>query len=349
MTGGAAAGRGYPAAMRGAALACSALVALACAPRAPAPAASAPAERRVTRIALGTLVEVVVRDPDATRAHAAIEDAFAEVERLESLLSEWRPTSEISRLNDAAGGDAVAVSPETLALLARAVAISRDTQGAFDPTVLPLVRLWGFAGGEPRIPGDAEIAGALPRVGIDGLVLDPEAGTARLERPGAAIGLGAIGKGFIADRVAGRLRAAGVPAAMIQASGDFAFYGGTRERPWPIAIEDPDRPGETIAEFELLAGGVSTSAPTYRYGEVDGVRFHHLIDPATGRPAHGARSVTVVADEATLSDAYSTAAFVMGARGPEFVAARPWLRGAIVLEDGTRWASPALEVRWREP
>lgn len=324
---------------------------MACTPCAsiPALASDGAPERRVTRIALGTLVEIVVRDADAARAHAAIEDGFAEVERLEAMLSEWRPTSEISRLNDAAGGEAVAVSAETFALLVRATAISRDTLGAFDPTVLPLVRLWGFGGGEPRIPRDAEIAGALPRVGIDGLVLDARARTARLARPGAALGLGAIGKGFVADRVAAGLRAAGVPAAMVQAAGDFACYGGTAGRPWPIGIEGPDHPGTTIAEFELLAGGVSTSAPTYRYGEVNGVRFHHLIDPATGRPAHGARSVTIVAEEATLSDAYATGVFVMGARGPAFVAARPWLRGAIVLDDGTRWASPSLEIRWREP
>jgi len=337
--------------MRGSILACFALLAHSCAARAPvqAPETPTPAERRVTRIALGTLVEIVVRDPDATRAEAAIEAGFAEVERLEALLSEWRPTSEISRLNDAAGGGAVALSPETQEVLARASAIAHESGGAFDPTVLPIVRLWGFAGGEPRIPRADEIVATLPRVGIDGLVLDAAAGTARLVRPGAAIGLGAIGKGFIADRVAARLRAAGVPAAMIQAAGDFALYGGTALRPWPIAIEDPDRPGEMIAAFELRAGGVSTSAPTYRHGEVGGLRFHHLIDPATGRPARGARSVTIVAGEATLSDAYSTAAFVRGAAGPAFVTARPWLRGAIVLEDGTRWSSPDLEIRWREP
>lgn len=361
---GARPGRGYLRLVRRAALACLTLCAVACSaapvpPTAVAPAAApttAPAhppavapERRVSRIALGTLVEIVVRDPDPVRAQRAIEQGFAEVERLEALLSEWRPTSEISLLNASAGVGAVALSPETVDLLARAIAIAKDTGGAFDPTVLPLVRLWGFAGGEPRVPRDDEIAAALPLVGIGGLALDASAGTARLARRGAAIGLGAIGKGFVADRVAARLRAAGVPAAMIQAAGDFACYGGTSERPWPIGIEDPDRPGETIATFDLTSGGVSTSAPTYRFGEQDGVRFHHLIDPQTGRPARGARSVTIVAEEATLSDAYSTAVFVMGSAGAGFVAARPWLRGAIVLESGGRWASPGLEVRWLEP
>lgn len=343
----AAAGTGAPAPPRAAAPARPPAVARA--PATAAPASSAPAERRVSRIALGTLVEIVLRDPDAARAERALEDGFAEVERLEALLSEWRPTSEISRLNAAAGGAAIALSPETLDVLARARAIAADTGGSFDPTVLPLVRLWGFAGGSPRVPRDAEIAAALPLVGSDGLEVDLAAGRARLSRPGAALGLGAIGKGFIADRVAAKLRAAGVPAALIQAAGDFACYGGTPERPWPIGIEDPDRPGETLATFDLTSGGVSTSAPTYRFGEQDGVRFHHLIDPHTGRPAAGTRSVTIVAEEATLSDAYSTAVFVMGSAGPAFVAARPWLRAAIVLESGRRWVSPGLEIRWLEP
>lgn len=333
-------------------LICSTLVAVACA-IAPTPnlreLATGARELRVSRIALGTLVEIVVRDPDPTRGRRAIEEGFAEIERLEALLSEWRPASEISRLNAAAGDGPVPLSPETLDLLARTVSIARDTGGAFDPTILPLVRLWGFAGGEPRVPGDREIEATLPSVGIDALVVDLAAGQARLARPGAAIGLGAIAKGFIADHVALRLRAAGVPAAMVLAAGDLACFGGSAARPWPIAIEDPDRPGERIAELELLAGGVSTSAPTYRFGEQGGARFHHLIDPATGRPAHGARSVTIVAGEATLSDAYSTAVFVLGTNGPAFLAARPWLRGAIVLEGGTRWASPGLEIRWREP
>jgi thiamine biosynthesis lipoprotein len=300
----------------------------------------------VQRIALGTLVEIVARDPDPERGRRAIEDGFAEIERLEALISEWRPTSEISRLNAAAGGAAVAVSEETAAVLVRSAEITRDTGGTFDPTVLPLVRAWGFAGGEPRIPSDAEIEAARRLVGIDALEVDAASGRARLVRPGVAIGLGAIGKGFVADRVAARLKAAGVPAAMVKASGDFACYGGSAKRPWPVAIEDPDRPGETLAEFEIVAGGVSTSAPTYRHGEQDGVRFHHLIDPHTGRSARGARSVTIVADDDTLADAYATGVFVMGAAGPDFVQARPWLRTAIVLEDGRRFASPGLEIRW---
>jgi len=316
----------------------------------PAPEATTPTrqppELRVSRLALGTLVEIVVRDPDPAHGRAAIEAGFAEIERLEGLLSEWRESSEISRLNRAAGDGWVALSPETADALRAAREIAEASGGAFDPTVLPLVRLWGFAGGTPHVPDALELAAARARVGWRDLELDPAAPRARLARPGMAVGLGGIGKGFIGDRVASKLRALGVPAAMVKASGDLSFYGGTPERPWPLAIEDPDHPGESLADLERLAGGVSTSAQTQRFFEAGGRRYGHVIDPRSGLPADHARSVTVVADTATLSDGWSTALFVMGERAPDFLEHHPELLAVIVRSDGSRFVSAELPVRW---
>ncbi len=322
---------------------------LACAPPNPGPApelAASPPEISVSRLALGTLVTIVVRDPDRERGRTAIEHGFAEIERMEGLLSEWRETSEISAVNRRAGDGWTALSPETLAVLEAARALAAESGGAFDPTVLPLVRLWGFAGGSPGVPEAKALEATRESVGWEAIEIDAAAGRARLTRPGAAIGLGAIGKGFIADRVLEGLRARGVPAAMVKASGDLAFYGGSQERPWPIAIEAPSRPGESMAELELLEGGISTSAPTWRFAETGGIRIHHLLDPHSGHPARGVRSVSVVAQAATRSDALSTAVFVMGEAGPGFVAARPDLGALIVFEDGRRYVSPGLAVRW---
>ncbi len=312
-------------------------------------AETTPAELRVSRLALGTLVELVTRDPDVARAHAAIEAGFAEIERLEGLLSEWRETSEVSRLDAAPPGAWVALSPETADALRAALRVGATSGGAFDPTVLPLVRLWGFAGGPYRVPSDAEITAARARVGLGGVEVDAGAPRARRLRDGVAVGLGGIGKGFIADRVLALLRGAGVPAGMVAASGDFAFYGGTAARPWPLGIEDPDRPGEGMAELSLLSGALSTSAATHRFFESGGRRHHHILDPRTGRPAEGSKSVTVIADAATQTDALATAVFVMGAAGPAFVSAHPELRAVIVLDDGTRFVSPGLDVRWIAP
>ena len=305
-----------------------------------------PPELRVSRLALGTLVEIVVRDSDTVRGRAAIESGFAEIERLEGLLSEWRESSEISRVNRSAGDGWLLLSPETAQALGAARAIAEASGGAFDPTVLPLVRLWGFAGGTPRVPDARELAAARARVGWRGLELDPQAPRARLAHSGMAVGLGGIGKGFIGDRVAAKLRALGVPAALVKASGDLAFYGGTPERPWPLAIEDPEHPGESLAELERLAGGVSTSAQTQRFFEAGGRRYGHVIDPRSGRPADHARSVTVVADTATLSDGWSTALFVMGEEAPAFVQRHPELLAVIVRSDGSRFVSAELPVRW---
>lgn len=303
-------------------------------------------ERRVQRIALGTLVEIVVRDADGARAAELIERAFAEIARLEALLSEWRPGSEISRLSTSAGGAALDLSPETADVLIRARAIAEETDGAFDPTVLPLVRLFGFAGGTPRLPSAREVDRARAHVGWRKLEVQASPPRARLTERGMAVGLGAIGKGFIADRALAEMRAHGASAALVKAAGDFAGFGGTALRPWPIAIEDPDRPGEILATFDLQHGGVSTSAPTYRHFEAKGARTHHILDPRTGWPARGARSVTVIAGEATRSDAWSTALFVMGAQGPRALAAQRDLRGVILLEDGTRFVSAGLDVRF---
>jgi thiamine biosynthesis lipoprotein len=139
---------------------------------------------------------------------------------------------------------------------------------------------------------------------------------------------------------------ASAASALVAAAGDLAFYGGTRGRPWTVAIEDPDHPGGLLAEMPLREGGVSTSAPTYRYFEAEGRRFHHLLDPRTGYPAAEVRSVTVVAPLATQSDGFSTAIFVLGRDGEALLARHPEVSALILFEDGTRFLSPELPVRW---
>jgi thiamine biosynthesis lipoprotein len=315
--------------------------------RAPEPAD----EHRLSRIALGTLVEITVREADPAAARAALEWGFVEIARLEGLLSTWREDSELSALNRAAG-DWRPVSQETGAALDAALAVAAETDGAFEPTIRPLLRAWGFEGGAPRVPSDAELR-ALRGL-VDFRRLERQGGRARLAAPGMGVSLGGIGKGFIADAVLRGLRERGIPAALVAASGDLACYGGTGQRPWPIAVEDPDRPGEALARFDLREGGVSTSAPTWRAFESGGERYHHLLDPRSGRPARGTRSLTVVSSSATRADALSTALFVMGKeRALAFARSHPDALLVALFDEpdpmGGRFASAELGVRWELP
>ncbi len=296
-------------------------------------------------MALGTLVEIAARGPDRARLRGAIEDAFREVERLEGLLSEWRETSEVSHLNREAGGAFVPVSPETEAVLRLSREIAAATGGAFDPTVLPLLRLWGFFEGAPRLPSAAAIERALEHVGWEGIEVRP--GRARLARPGMSVGLGGVGKGFIADRALAGLRARGVAAALVNAGGDLAVWGGGGTR-FPVQLEVPDRPGEAFAELEIGTGGMATSASTFRTFEHGGRRYSHVLDPRTGRTVPVGGSATVLAQNAARADALATACLVLGEEAHALVEDLPGVEAVLTAPDGSAWVSSGLrvQIRW---
>lgn len=296
----------------------------------------------VSRMAMGTLVQIT-----AEAERPALEAAFAEIERLEALLSEWRAESEISRLNRAAGGAFLRVSPETEEVLRLSRDFAQETRGAFDPTVLPLVRLYGFLGGPERVPEPAEVEAALAKVGWR--AIEVEKGRARLARAGAEIGLGAIAKGYIADRALAVLLGQGARRALVNAGGDIACF--SRAGPgFSIEIEEPGKPGAPLAELRVRSGGIATSAATYRSFERGGERYHHVIDPHTGRPARGNRSATAVAPTAARADALATAFLVQGDAARRQVEALPDVEAILVGPGGERWASRGLEdaVVWRD-
>ncbi len=316
--------------------------------RGPGAAGTLP-ETSQSRSALGTTLEITVRDGERLRARRAIAAAFAEVERLEGLLSEWRSFSEISALNRAAGRDWITLSEETVEALEAALALAALSEGAFDPTVLPLLRAWGFVGAEPRVPGEGELARLRRRVGWRRIQVDPARDRVRIPR-GTSVSLGGILQGFVADRCLALLRDAGVPAAMVATPGNRAFYGGTEGQPWQLAVEDPERPGGPIARFSRRDGALSTSAPAFRAFEAGGERFHHLLDPRTGRPARSElRQVTVVAPTGTLADGLSTAIFVRGREGLVWIQGQQDVGVVALFRNGRRHASQALDVTWSQP
>jgi thiamine biosynthesis lipoprotein len=245
----------------------------------------------------------------------------------------------VSLINGRAGLEDVRVSGELLSLLVQAVEVSRETGGAFDVTVGPLVALWQFdVGGKVPAPEDLELA--LGLVDYRGLDLDVKESTVGLAAGGMKIDLGGIGKGFAVDRAANLLLEEGVENAIIDAGGDLRLLGSRPGKDfWRIGIRHPRDPARLLVSLDLADRAVVTSGDYERFFMAGGKRYHHLLDPATGLPAEGCQSVTVVAGDTASADAYATAAFVLGPRrGLELLRRLPGVEGIIVdREGGVLW------------
>lgn len=280
---------------------------------------SRPQRAERTAVLMDTPVRVVVYAP-RSRAEAAADAAMAEVSRLDLLWDPHQPQSDVARVNAAAGLAPVPVSPETVELASLALQVARESGGAFDPTIRPLSAVWGFGEsasegfvGAHTVPDAAERASALALVNWRDLQVDPDAGTLYLTREGMGLEFGAIAKGYAARLVRDRLAAESVQAALVQLGGSIALLG---QRPeggaWQIAVQHPRLSDQYLATLSLTGGFADTAGDYQRYFEHDGVRYHHILDPATGAPARGMASVTVVAPQGEWADAYATAAFVLG-------------------------------------
>jgi len=290
---------------------------------------------------MGTVVTITVAAQSEAAGEYALDAAFAEVVRLDGLLSSYRADSDLSRLNAQAGAGPVSVSPELLDVTARAVEIAAATGGAFNPLVGPAVRRWGIPA-RPRLPTPAELATLRPLLDLGGLAVNARAGTIALGMPGMTVDVGGIGKGYVADRVTDLLRRrAGISGAVIEVSGDVRAFG-TRPagRPWRVAVRDPRGGPVPLGVVALTDGSISTSGTYERFFEIDGVRYHHILDPRTLMPATGLTSVTILAPEATQADGLATAVLVMGVReGMAFVERTAGVEALLLDDDGRVGAS----------
>lgn len=270
----------------------------------------------VSRPMLGTWVRVVARHPDRARAGAAISSAFAAIARVDAQLSIHRADSQLAAVNRAAGEDPVAVDAAVLDVVERACAVAARSGGTFDPTVLPLMDLFGFHRARESYPADREIATALARVGHAGVRVDRAAGTLALERPGMGLDLGSIGKGWALDRAVDALRAGGVRAGLVDVGGNVYGLGTPSEDAagWSIGVLHPvTRAVDRV--FVLRDAAVATSGNTEQFRTLSGVRVGHLFDARRGRPSDGHRLASVEAATGTESDALSTVAFLAGPSG----------------------------------
>lgn len=321
------------------------LMAAAACTSSPPPTAVMVEERR---LAMGSELHLTAFTADAPRARAAFAAVYAEVERLEALLSVWRDGSDVARLNAAAGGAPVVMHADTRAVLRAAAQVTAWTEGAFDITFGALADIWKFDHDQDnRIPAPDAIAARLPLVDHRAVVVDEAGGTARITRPGIRVHLGGIGKGYAVDKAVSILRAAGLSDFMVQAGGDLYVAGTAGDTPWQLGIQDPRGPGDTpFAVVELSDATLSTSGDYERFFEQDGVRYHHILDPATGRPASGTRSVTIVTREAVWADGLSTGVFILGPeRGMALVERLPDVEAVIVTADNAVRVSSGLRDR----
>ena len=263
---------------------------------------------------MGSAYAIVAYGADAHALPGIVERAFDEVDRIDRLMSHYKPDSPLSRLNREADKGPVAVDAELFAFIAESLRYSRESDGAFDITVGPLMKTWGFFRGEGRLPSDAELGDVQQRIGYRHVVLDPAAKTIRFDRPGMELDLGGIAKGYAVDRVVALLRAHGVPAALVSAGGSTVYGLGAPpgQRAWDVGVQDPVDSRKTALTVPLKNRALSVSGGYEKSFEVDGVVYSHIMDPRTARPVQGVLSVAVVTRTGTEGDALDNVLFVQG-------------------------------------
>ena len=266
---------------------------------------------RVSRPAMACRFEITLAGADGAFVPAA-RTALDEIDAIEQQLSIFRETSTITLLNRHAAVEPVCVPPPMMELLRICKQLHIDTVGAFDITSTPLSRCWGFLRREGRIPGTNAIEAARARVGLEGVQLNRHAGTVSFSREGIELNLGAIGKGYALDRVSAGLRRSGLEHVLISAGRSSLLAVGGRDGGWDVDVVSPLVPGRQLARLRLRNAAVGTSGGGEQFVIADGRRYGHVIDPRTGRPAHGLLSATVVASSAAAADALSTAFLVGG-------------------------------------
>jgi thiamine biosynthesis lipoprotein len=298
---------------------------------------------------MDTKVEITVVSESADKAEKAIDAAFAEIRRLERLLSFWTEDSEIALIYENAGKSPVAVSPETFDIIKKSLYVSEKTAGAFDPTVGPLIRLWDFW--EKKKPENGELEKALLLVDYSAMSLNKEESTAYLSRKGMSFDTGGIAKGYAADRAVDVLMKMDIRAGLVSVAGDIKAFGQKPDgKGWNVGIRDPrsEDSDELIATIELMDESISTSGDYERFFIEESIRYHHILDPQTGHPAQGCMSVTVVAKDAVMTDGFSTGVFVLGPEKGLQLLGKLGFEGVIIASNGERYLTEGIKdrVKW---
>ena len=262
---------------------------------------------------LGSPFDITVVANDSIQGNKFIDLAIFEVKRIENLISDWIPTTQISQVNQNAGKVPIKVDLEVYELVERATKISKLTSGAFDISYASMDRIWKFDGSMKEMPSPEAIKNSVERVGYQKIILNPKDTTIFLKKEGMKLGLGGIGQGYIADKIKDLLQKKGCIAGLVNVSGDINTWGKQPNgQNWTVGIINPMNKNKVFATFPLDDSAVETSGSYEKYVTFNGKRYSHIIDPRTGYPASGIISVSVFSKQTELADALATGIFVLG-------------------------------------
>jgi len=294
-----------------------------------------------SRALMGTEISIQLWRDDAIDGQAAIEAVFAEMVRIDELMSTYKEDSRISEINRDAADRAVPAGAELYDLIVRSLDMSILTRGAFDITYDSVGQHYDFR--NRQRPDEETIEQELRH--IDYRLVQTDAATKSIHflRPGVRINLGGIAKGYAVERGASILRKLRIRHAIVTAGGDSRLVGDRRGQPWVVGVRDPRKDGEVSVRIPLENEAISTSGDYERYFEEDGKRYHHILQPATGEPANGVHSATIVGPDAVITDALSTSVFVMGVdQGLRLIATLPDYEGIVIDAEGRLFYSDGL-------
>jgi FAD:protein FMN transferase len=305
--------------------------------------ASGPASASWKGTLMGSSASIQVSGDDQAACDAAVADALAEIRRLDAMMTDWKQDSPLMDINRAAGKHPVKVPQDLLFLIMRCQQISDLTRGTFDISFAGAGKLWRWRDPEPQIPTDAQVRASLANVGYKGIVIDQEASTVFLTKPGMRIGLDGIAPGYAGDMAMAKIRAHGIRTAVVDMSGDLMIIGEP-DALRSVSIQHPRKKGEIIAVLPAVNCAVSTSGDYERFFMKDGRRFCHIIDPITGYPADKCQSVTIVAPVLAFADGLAKGVFVLGPEeGMALVERLEGVQAIIVAADGTMTVSSGLK------
>ena len=275
---------------------------------------------------------VVVRAGQTALADNALKAAEAALRRIEALMSHWLEQSEVALLNAAKAGEIVYLSPDTMEVLRKSQQFAQQTQGAFDVTCRPIIEMWKRAGKENRVPSEVEIAAAIENTGWRHIeLLD---GKAQKKIDGAGVDLGGVAKGYGVDKAVEAMKAAGALGGTVEVGGDIGCFGRKPDgKNWIIGVRDPFETKQVFCRLSMGDLAVCTSGNYFRFVTIEGRRYSHIVDPRSGRPVDAAPSVTVVAPNTTVADAWATGLSVLGPDGFKLIPPGSGIEAMIVTGD----------------